>query len=218
MMTREQLIEKIEAEVQCTGKFTRVHQLSAEIIASLKQVPRQEFVGESEKPFAFENRPLPIGQGQTISQPYMVAIMTALLELHPDFRVLEIGTGCGYQAAVLSNLVKEVYSVERLPSLYESARKRLQQLGYHNIRVKHGDGYAGWPGHAPYDAVIVTAAARILPVALVEQLRPGGYLVIPIGEQFDQHLKRVHKSKSGEIHVESLLHVAFVPMTKGCME
>jgi protein-L-isoaspartate(D-aspartate) O-methyltransferase len=185
-------------------------------MAALGRVPRHRFVPALEQPFAYANRPLGIGYGQTISQPYIVAVMTDLLDLQPEHRVLEIGTGSGYQSAVLAELVREVYSTEIVPELAESARRRLLALGYANVEVRVGDGYSGWPEHAPYDAIIVTAAPPEVPPALIEQLKVGGRLVIPIGLSGEtQMLCRCVKRPDGTIDRENKLPVAFVPMVPG---
>jgi protein-L-isoaspartate(D-aspartate) O-methyltransferase len=181
---------------------------------AMARVPRQEFVPKHLRHAAYENRPLPIGYGQTISQPYIVAIMTDLLEVEKDDKVLEIGTGSGYQAAVLAELVKELYSIEIIKELGEQARKRLSDLGYQNISVRVGDGYYGLEAHAPFDAIIVTAAAGHIPPPLIQQLKPGGKMVIPVGGAFlTQQLMLVEKTKAGQILTKQLLPVLFVPLT-----
>jgi protein-L-isoaspartate(D-aspartate) O-methyltransferase len=166
------------------------------------------------QPQAYANHPLPIGLGQTISQPYIVALMTELIQPEAEDVVLEIGTGSGYQAAILSRLVKQVYSLEIVETLAEQARERLTRLGYENVEVRTGNGHFGWPEHAPYDAILVTAAAPQLPPALIEQLKPGGTLVIPIGNAFSgQELRVVTKNAQGQIEQRNALPVIFVPMT-----
>jgi protein-L-isoaspartate(D-aspartate) O-methyltransferase len=162
---------------------------------------------------AYANRPLPIGRGQTISQPYIVALMTELMQVKPGDRVLEIGTGSGYQAAVLSALVREVYSIEIVPELGRSAAETLARLGYRNVVTRIGDGYQGWPEHAPYDAIIVTAAPNHVPPALVAQLTPGGRLVIPVGELI-QNLMVVAKAADGTTTSTRIIPVRFVPLTR----
>jgi len=177
-------------------------------------VPREEFVAPSQREQAYGDYPLPIGYGQTISQPYIVARMIELLDLKGDEKVLEIGTGSGYQAAVLAEIAGEVFTVELIPELARDAKQRLAKLGYDNVHVRIGDGNEGWPEHAPYDAVIVAAAARGIPPALVEQLKDGGVLVVPVGPQGGfQVLKRLHK-RNGEVTVEDIFPVAFVPLVK----
>ena len=180
---------------------------------SFAQVPRHAFVPEALQARAYDNHPLPIGQGQTISQPYIVALMTDLLHPRPEHVVLEIGTGSGYQAAVLAGLVKQVYSVEIVESLACQARERLQRLGYANVAVRVGDGRAGWPEHGPYDGILVAAAAEDIPQALVEQLKPGGCLVIPVGlSHFGQQLRLIRKDANGSLEARNLLPVVFVPL------
>jgi protein-L-isoaspartate(D-aspartate) O-methyltransferase len=180
------------------------------VLAALSRVPRHELVPEDVRMHAYEDRPLPIGYGQTISQPYIVAYMTEQLRLSGDERVLEVGTGSGYQAAVLSELAREVYSIEIVPELGERARADLARLGYRNVHVRVGDGYRGWPEHAPFDAIIVTAAPGHVPQPLVDQLAVGGRLVLPVGDFF-QELLLIERDKDG-IRQERLLDVRFVPM------
>ncbi len=181
----------------------------------MAEVPRERFVPAHLRHAAYDNAPLPIGEGQTISQPFMVALMTDLLQLEPDAVVLEIGTGSGYQAALLSRLVRQVYSIERVPQLAADAVTRLAELGYDNVEVRQGDGYAGWPEHAPYDGIIVTAAAQHVPPPLKEQLKPGGRLVIPVGEPyFGQELLLLTKDATGNISTRHVLPVAFVPLVR----
>lgn len=184
----------------------------AATLASMGLVPRHRFVPEDLQNYAYADGPLAIGQGQTISQPYIVALMTQSAELKPDSNVLEIGTGSGYAAAVLSRIVREVYTVERIPELAKSAEVRYRELGYGNIHVKIDDGTLGWPEHAPYDAIIVTAGAPSLPESLIEQLKPGGRMVIPVGDSLSQELIRVRKNEDGEVFREFLGHVRFVPL------
>jgi len=182
---------------------------------AMAQVPRDAFVPAAEKPLAWLNRPLPIGQGQTISQPFVVALMTDLLDLEPDDTVLEIGTGCGYQCAVLAHLAAHVYSVERLPEFAAGARRTLADLGVANVDVRTGDGHLGWPEHAPYKKIMVTAAAEDVPPALVEQLAPGGRMVVPVGRGgwlWGQELTLVTKDAAGDVTESPILGVAFVPL------
>jgi len=184
------------------------------VLAAVGRVPRHEFVPDPLKSRAYENRPLPIGGGQTISQPFIVALMTDLLRLKPGDRVLEIGTGSGYQAAVLAELVDRVYTIEIDPELGRRAAETLSRLGYSRVTPRIGDGYQGWSEHAPFDAVIVTAAPSSIPPPLLAQLKPGGRLVIPVGEAFAvQSLMLVTKQPNGRIAVEEILPVAFVPLT-----
>jgi len=183
---------------------------------ALRRVPRHEFVPEEYRREAYGDHPLPIGYGQTISQPYIVAYMTELLRLAPGQKVLEVGTGSGYQAAVLETLGCEVYTVEIFRALADSAADRLRRLGYADVQVRHGDGHFGWPEAAPYDAVIVTAAAGYIPPALISQLKPGGRMVIPVGSVYGvQNLILVRKASDAAVTTENLLPVRFVPMLSG---
>lgn len=183
------------------------------VLDAMAQVPRDKFIDEAFEHSAWENVALPIGQGQTISQPYMVARMTELLELTPESRVLEIGTGSGYQTAILAHLVHHVCSVERIKSLQWHARRRLKQLDLHNVSTHHGDGWQGWQARAPFDAIIVTAAPLEIPVALMSQLDEGGILVLPVGDD-RQYLKRVHR-RGDEFIIDTVEAVRFVPLVKG---
>lgn len=187
---------------------------SVRVLQAMRAVPRHEFVPPQLQAQAYEDYPLPIGLSQTISQPYIVALMTELLEPRKEDRVLEIGTGSGYQAAVLSPLVQHVYTIELLEELAVSARQRLRRLGYTNVEVRAGDGYAGWPEQAPFDKIIVTAAPESIPQTLLDQLKPGGLMVIPAGPSGDQDLKVVEKDKKGATKTRSVLPVRFVPMVK----
>lgn len=182
------------------------------VLAAMRKVPRHLFVDPAQRAQAYEDHPLPIPGNQTISQPYIVALMTELLELQPGERVLEIGTGSGYQSAVLAELAKEVYTIEIVPELARSAASRLKDLHYRNITVREGDGYGGWPEEAPFDAIIVTAAPERIPQPLIEQLAPGGVMVIPVGGFF-QELKVFRKSGDGRVTEKDILPVRFVPMT-----
>jgi len=183
----------------------------ARVLAAMRTVPRHRFVPSDVRTLAYIDGPLPIGRDQTISQPYIVALMTASLRCEPDHRVLEVGTGSGYQAAVLAEIVDTVYTIEIITDLAERARAVLDSLGYGNIRVRAGDGYDGWPEAAPFDGIIVTAAAPEIPRPLIEQLREGGRLVIPVGEHF-QNL-HVYEKRAGGLELLSSLPVRFVPMT-----
>jgi protein-L-isoaspartate(D-aspartate) O-methyltransferase len=177
------------------------------------KVPRLEFVPEGHRAAAYDDRPLPIGQGQTISQPYIVAFMTEAIGPRCGQRVLEVGTGSSYQAAVLAELVGEVYTIELLPELAEAANKRLARLGYCNVYVNSGDGYLGWPDKGPFDAVVVTCGAKEVPRPLLEQLKPGGKMVIPVGEATEvQTLRVISKKSDGKREVRDLLPVRFVPL------
>jgi protein-L-isoaspartate(D-aspartate) O-methyltransferase len=185
------------------------------VLAAMGKVPRHEFVPEARRAEAYDDRPLPIGQGQTISQPYVVAFMTEAICPRPGQRVLEVGTGSGYQAAVLAELVGEVYTVELLPELAAAAGKRLARLGYRNMHVKTGDGYLGWPDKGPFDAVVVTCGAKEMPRPLFEQLKPGGKMIIPLGEEGEeQTLRLVTKGPGGQREVKDLLPVRFVPLRR----
>lgn len=184
------------------------------VLEVMEKVPRHLFVDARQRGEAYADHPLPIGEGQTISQPFVVALMTEALKLKPTDRVLEIGTGSGYQAAVLAGLVKEVYSLEIRKPLADMAAKRLQELGCGNVRVKYADGYFGWGEYAPFDAIIITAAVNHIPPPLIGQLREGGRLILPLGSTvFYQMLTLVTKKKGGELTVEQMGPVAFVPMT-----
>lgn len=183
------------------------------LIAALLKVERHEFVPARLRNFAYNDHPLPIGYGQTISQPYIVALMTELLQLKGKEKVLEIGTGSGYQAAILAELAKEVYTIEIIAKLAERAEKILKRLGYENIKIKVGDGYLGWPQYAPFDCIIVTCAPDEIPQPLLDQLKPGGRMVIPVGSTY-QYLKLVRKKENGKIEVEDIIAVRFVPMLR----
>ena len=210
----QRMINDIEMEVHMTRHLIGKNSLAERVMAAMKKVPRHEFLPPDLLYCAYDNGPVPIGSGQTISQPYIVALMSDLLATKPGDTILEIGTGSGYQAAILSQLVQQVYSVEIIPELAETARIRLGRLGYDNIEVRNADGYFGWPLHAPYDGAIVTAAAPHIPPALIEQLRPGARLVIPVGLPYSyQELIVVEKKTNGEIETEKILGVSFVPLT-----
>lgn len=212
---RRALIAEIEAEMSELESRLGKGALDPRVVSALASVPRHEFVARDLWDRAYVNAPLPIGFGQTISQPFIVAFMTDMLELLPTDRVLEIGTGCGYQSAVLARLVHEVFSVEVLPELAAAAQERLKRLGFANVEVRAGDGRAGWPERAPFDAVMVTAAAREIPPALLEQLKPGGRMVIPLGNRmFGQDLVLVRKNQAGIVSQRVVLPVAFVPLVK----
>lgn len=184
------------------------------VLEAMRQVPRHLFVPWALKRAAHADQPLPIGHGQTISQPYIVALMTEALEMKPDAKVLEIGTGSGYQAAVLSELTPRVFTIEIIRALGEEAQERLQKLGYQTIKVRLGDGYFGWPEEAPFDGIIVTCAAGHIPPPLIEQLSEGGRMVIPVGGVYQvQRLMVVTKNREGKVRTEELLPVRFVPMT-----
>jgi protein-L-isoaspartate(D-aspartate) O-methyltransferase len=186
-----------------------------EVLRVIRAVPRHEFVPKEMREFAYEDRPLSIGYGATISQPYIVAAMTELLSPQRHHKVLEIGTGSGYQAAILANLVREVYSVEIVPELARSSSDTLRRLGYDNVRVKQGDGYQGWPEQAPFDGIILTAAPPEIPRALISQLKPGGVLVAPVGGSTGQQLIVVEKKSDGRLQRRTVFPVMFVPMVPG---
>ena len=182
------------------------------VLETMSRVPRHEFVPGNFRHRAYDDSPLSIGEGQTISQPYIVALMTQLVDPKPHHKALDVGTGSGYQAAVLGDLVKEVFSIEIVETLANEARSRLMKMGYENIQVRHGDGYAGWKEEAPFDLIVVAAAPDHIPPALIEQLAPGGILVIPVGEHF-QTLVVVTKDKDGTVNKRDVAPVRFVPMT-----
>lgn len=181
-------------------------------LSSMLAVPRHDFVPVHLKGYAYNDGPLPIGEGQTISQPYIVALMTQSAELAPDAAVLEIGTGSGYAAAILSRIVKHVFTVERIPSLAHAAEICLHKLGYDNVEIKIGDGSLGWPEKGPFDAILVTAGAPVVPEALIKQLKEGGRLIIPVGDAYSQELLRVRKLPQGKISRETIEFVRFVPL------
>ncbi|WP_197722168.1 protein-L-isoaspartate(D-aspartate) O-methyltransferase [Sulfuriflexus mobilis] len=209
----KRMLQQIDTEAGYTASYTGRQKFDERVMAAMAAVPREKFVPDDLKPFAYNNEPLPIGYGQTISQPYIVALMTDMLDLTPEKSVLEIGTGSGYQAAVLSLLAKKVYSIEKIPELAESASKRLQQLAYDNIETRCCNGYRGWQEKAPFDAIIVTAAATHIPSVLVEQLKPAGRMLIPVGLPYmPQELMLVTKDEQGASQSRSILDVAFVPL------
>lgn len=210
---REAMIRQIEAEMRATASYTGLAALPARVREALRRVPRHRFVPDEQRATAYANVPLPIGRGQTISQPYIVALMTALLDPAPGERVLDVGTGSGYQAAVLAELGAEVYGLEIIPELAARAAQVLAELGYDRVTVAHGDGYAGWPAHAPFDGIVVAAAAPEVPAPLVEQLAEGGRMVIPIGCSGGQMLKLLRR-RAGGVAQTDVLPVAFVPFTR----
>lgn len=211
---RQQLVKIIEADVRSTSSYLDTDKLASGVLKAIGTVPRHEFVPEDEKSYAYENRPLPIGRGQTISQPYIVAIMTDLLKVDPSSKVLELGTGSGYQAAILSGLVNKVYTIEIIEILGKQAKERLKRLGYDNVNVKIGDGYYGWEEHGPFDAIVVTAAGSHIPPPLIKQLKTGGRMVIPVGSHFmTQQLLLVTKDEDEKITTRQILPVRFVPLT-----
>lgn len=214
MTSVQSMLQDIEIEVKLTSHMIGKKALDPRVMAAMAQVPRQEFVPEELKGRAFYNGPLPIGRGQTISQPYIVALMSDLLNPEPDHVILEIGTGSGYQTAVLASLVRQVYSIEIIEELSAASREKLDKLRVHNVNLCAGDGYHGWPEHAPYDGIIVTAAAPHIPRPLIDQLRIGARLVIPVGEPYSyQELKVLEKKAEGKIEIQNVLGVSFVPLT-----
>ena len=213
---RRRMLDAIARLAAATAESTGVDTIAPAVMGAIDRVPRHEFVPEDVRLSAYANRPLSIGHGQTISQPYIVALMTHLLGVEPGSRVLEIGTGSGYQAAVLAELAADVHTIEIVEPLAGQAARRFMRLGYDGVRTRLGDGYYGWPDAAPFEAIIVTAAAAHVPPPLVGQLAPGGVLVIPVGEPFAvQLLLLVRKRENGEVTVRQILPVRFVPLTGG---
>jgi protein-L-isoaspartate(D-aspartate) O-methyltransferase len=211
---RAGMVEAIAASVQRNSDYTGRTELSPAVMAAMATVPRELFVLPQDRSRAYDNTPLPIAENQTISQPLIVALMTDLLDPAPEDVVFEVGTGSGYQAAVLSRLVKHVYTIEIHEELADTAALALTSAGYTNVTVKAGDGYAGWPEHAPFDGIIVTAAPDHIPAPLLEQLKPGGKLVIPVGTEHGyQELLLIEKGDDGQISRRSVLPVRFVPLT-----
>ena len=210
----ERLILEIKSEVRQTASYTGRESLKPEVYEAMMQVNREDFVRDEDRELAWDNSPLLIGQNQTISQPYIVALMTDMLEVDSDSVVLEVGAGSGYQAAVLSRIVKQVISIEIIPQLAQQAQQFLHNLGYNNITVKCGNGRLGWPQQAPYDAIIVTAASEDIPPELIRQLKPGGRLVIPLGGKWlAQQLMEISKDEEGHVTERAVLPVSFVPLT-----
>jgi protein-L-isoaspartate(D-aspartate) O-methyltransferase len=211
---RRNLVRQIIDNVRSTSRYLKKTALDEQVMITMSKVPRHLFVPKAYIRHAYENRPLPIGEGQTISQPYLVAIMTDLLDIQPAGVILEVGTGSGYQAAVLAELARQVYTIEIIKTLQRSAAERLKTQGYTNIKTKLGDGYYGWQDHAPFDAIMVTAAAGQIPPPLIKQLKPGGKMVIPVGGAFmTQYLMLVEKRINGTISTRQILPVRFVPFT-----
>jgi protein-L-isoaspartate(D-aspartate) O-methyltransferase len=211
---REAMLETIEAHAAAAGALGTA-MIEPRVLEALRRVRRHLFVPPEQQAYAYEDRPLPIGHGQTISQPFIVALMTDLLDAQTGDRVLEVGTGSGYQAAVLAELASQVYTIEIIPDLAQSAGERLARL-YRNVEARAGDGYHGWPEAAPFDGIVVTAAASHIPPPLVQQLKPGGRMVIPVGSRFSvQQLVLVEKNEAGRVTTRQLLPVAFVPLTGG---
>jgi protein-L-isoaspartate(D-aspartate) O-methyltransferase len=211
---RAAMIKDIEKDVRETSLYINKEELDARVMKAMATVPRHEFVPDNQQSFAYENRPLSIGHGQTISQPYIVALMTDLIDLKPGDRVLEIGTGSGYQAAILSEITGSVYTIEIIKPLGEAVKERFERLGYTNITSRIGDGYYGWEEYAPFDAIVVTATASHIPPPLIKQLKPGGHMVIPVGSRFlTQQLVLATKDKKGHMTTKQILPVRFVPLT-----
>jgi protein-L-isoaspartate(D-aspartate) O-methyltransferase len=206
---REQMVEEIAAEAAVTAVLTGKAVFSAEVMKVLGAVPRHEFVPVELQPYAYLNRPLPIGFEKTISQPYIVALMTDLVGIEAGDVVLEVGAGAGYQAAVAAQLARHVYSIEIIEELAAGAERRLKRLGYTNVEVRVGNGYYGWAEHAPYDKIIVTAACELIPPALLGQLKPGGRMVIPTGIPDKQALTLVERSRAGRLSTHDVLPVRF---------
>ena len=212
---RQRLLQEIEVDAFETRKRTGRRKFSDKVMSAMANVPRHKFMAPDEARFAYINRPQSIGHGQTISQPYIVALMTDLLDLTPKDRVLEIGTGSVYQTAVLSSIVAEVYSVETIAPLADAAGLRLKNLGYENAHVRHADGYEGWPEEALFDAIIVTAAPPRFPEAPTQQLANGGRMIVPVGRPHEpQTLYLCSKNDDGELTKKKVLPVAFVPMVE----
>jgi len=211
---RARMVAEIEANAAAVGKVSERQGISTPVLDVMGRIPRHLFVPKHEQPSAYEDRPLPIGYGQTISQPYIVALMTDLLSVDESDVVLEIGTGSGYQAAVLSPLIKHVYTIEIVPALAVAAEERLKRLGFGNVTARQGDGYYGWLERAPFDGIIVTAAASHIPPPLIRQLAPGGRMIIPVGGPFFvQQLMMIEKHSDGTVTSRHLLPVRFVPLT-----
>ena len=212
----ERMLQEIEADTALTARQTGRSSLDDRVLAAMGRVPRHEFVPSELRRHAYDNRPLPIGYGQTISQPYIVALMTDLLALSEDARVLEIGTGSGYQAAVLAELGARVFTIEIIPELGSEVTERFARLGYDEVTSRVGDGYYGWEEEGPFEAIIVTAASPTIPPPLIAQLEPGGVMVIPVGSPFSvQQLTLVEKDETGVVRTRQVLPVAFVPLTGG---
>lgn len=207
----ERMISEIQTDARRTASYTGIDRIGDAVVGALRDTLREEFVPPRNRSLAYANHPLPIGHGQTISQPFVVAIMTEVMKVEPHHKVLEIGTGSGYQAAVLSHLAAEVYTIEIVPELAETARKRLGRLGYDNVFVRAGDGWYGWPDHAPFDGVIITAVSDEIPPALVEQLADDGLLVMPLGDDDGFQELVVYSKRTGVS--TPLFPVRFVPLT-----
>ena len=210
---RREMVEQIARHTQLAAHETGKVALSEHVMEAIKAVPRHEFVPVELRAFAYSDSPLPIGYDKTISQPFIVALMTDLLDLKPEDRVLDVGTGLGYQAAILAKLVERVYTVEILEELAEGARRRVTEQGADNVDFRVGDGSKGWPEHAPYDKILVAAAPDLIPTPLLAQLKPGGKMVIPAGIESAQQLMLVEKNDQGQLNVEEILPVRFSSLT-----
>ncbi len=211
---RKDMVNEILLDVKRTELSTGKDSLNSRVVDALYGVPRHNFVRPGDEKYAYENRPLRIGYGQTISQPYIVAIMTELLDINAGDKILEIGTGSGYQAAILSVLAKSVFTIEIIEPLAKQARIRLSRMGFDNVQVRLADGYYGWQEEAPFDAIVVTAAATHIPAPLLNQLKPGGKMVAPVGSQFfTQQLMLIERSLDGTVRTRQILPVSFVPLT-----
>ena len=209
----EGMLRDIRAEADYVCRMAGRGQLNTQTMRAMRRVPRQQFVSKSFRTHAYENSPLPIGGGQTISQPFIVALMTDLAAPQTSDKVLEVGTGSGYQAAVLSHLAAELYTIEIQPELAQASQHRLQEIGCRNIHYRIGNGYNGWPEQAPFDVIMVTGAVEAIPIALIEQLAPGGRMVLPVGKhRYTQDLMLLHKDRDGGVHTSSLLPVTFIPL------
>ena len=208
-LMRQQMIAEVVAETVFLTPRLGKAALNARVIEVIAKIPRHEFVPVELRPYAYVNGPLPVGYGKTISQPFIIALMTDLLEPQPGDVVLEVGAGVGYQAAILAELVKQVYSVEIIEELALNAERRLKRLGYRNVEVRIGNGYYGWPEHAPFDKIIVTAAPELVPPPLIAQLKPGGRIVIPTGIPDKQQLVLLEKAESGKLVAKDILPVRF---------
>lgn len=215
LQERNFMIEEIRFISEGDAKRGGLPPIGKRVLQAMSKVPRHEFVPEKYQSLAYENMPLSIGEGQTISQPYIVALMSNLSQVDSDSVVLEIGTGSGYQAAILGELTSQVYTIEIIPALGKNAKKTLKRLNYNNVSVKIGDGYAGWPEHAPFDAIVVTAAPETVPQPLIDQLKVGGRMVIPVGPQeSSQTLQVLTKNEDGKLSTLDIIPVLFVPFTR----
>ena len=212
IQARQSMVELIELYVQLSSAQIDRDRLDPRVLAAMAEVPRHDFVPPELRHLAYEDSPIPIGCDKTVSQPFMVALMTDLLDVEPGAKVLEIGTGFGYHAAILAELAKAVFTVEIHEELARDGRARLEALGYGNIEFKIGGGAQGWPEHAPFDRILVTAAPGLLPAALIQQLRPGGRMVVPAGLPDDQQLLVVDKDADGRIETREVLRVVFAPL------